>query len=138
MEVLNLTTMRDEQQLLQLRPDLQLPIQTSKPEEQFQNKTLRPILKLQHELLVQLFVSEIQKRKNVFFQLAPPARLEWISNALRSDPRLRNRLAGTVIGHFTLEEVQTYEANEAEYSRRLVNMIIQRLQSVDFEGERKG
>ncbi|MCC7466049.1 MAG: hypothetical protein IT261_07260 [Saprospiraceae bacterium] len=94
-------------------------------------------MKLQHDLLVRLFASEIQKRKNVYFQLSSSARLEWISNALRSDPRLRNRMAGAIIGHFTLEEVQTYEANEAEYSRRLVNMIIQRLQSVDYEGEQK-
>ncbi len=125
--------MRNEQQLLQLRPSLQLPTLPSKPDEQFQNETLRPILKMQHTLLVQLFGTEIQRRKNVLFQLPKPAQLEWITNAVRSDQRLRNLLVGTVIGHFTLEELQIFEAHEAECSRRLVNLIIQRLQSVEFE-----
>ncbi len=125
--------MRNEQQLLQLRPSLQLPTLPSKPDEQFQNETLRPILKMQHTLLVQLFGTEIQRRKNVLFQLPKPAQLEWITNAVRSDQRLRNLLVGTVIGHFTLKELQIFEAHEAECSRRLVNLIIQRLQSVEFE-----
>ncbi len=125
--------MRNEQQLIQLRPDLQLPTVLSKPDEQFQNQTLRPILKMQHDLLVRLFSSEILRRKNVYFKLAKQARLDWITNSVRADMRLRNLLGGTIIGHFTLEELQTYEAHEAECARRLVHLIIQRLQSVDFE-----
>ena len=119
--------MRDEQQLLQLRPDLQL---TPHP-------SLRPILKLQHPLLVKLFETEILRRKNVFFQLPQQARLDWITNAVRSDQRFRNLLMGAIIGHFTLEELKTYEAHEAECSRRLVSLIIQRLQSVDYEADLK-
>jgi len=126
--------MRDEQQLLQLRPDLQLPANQSKPEEAFQNQTLRPILKMQHPLLVHLFSTHIQKRKNVFFKLPKPARLEWITDAVRADQRFRNLLVGTVIGHFTIEELRIFESNEAEFLRRLTKLIIQRLQSEDFEG----
>ena len=129
--------MRNELQLLQLRPDLQLQNGQSSPDEQFQNQTLRPILKMQHALLVQLFSSEIQRRKNVYFKLSKQARLDWITNAVRADLRFRNMLAGTIIGHFTLEELRTYEAHEAECARRLVSLIIQRLQSVDFEAEDK-
>ena len=126
--------MRDEHQLLQLRPDLQLPASQSKPEEVFQNQTLRPILKMQHPLLIHLFNAHIQKRKNVFFKLAKPARLEWITDAVRADQRFRNLLFGTVIGHFTIDELRTFESNEAEFLRRLTKLIIQRLQSEDFEG----
>jgi hypothetical protein len=125
--------MRDEQLLRQLRPDLQLPLQSSKPDECFQNQTLRPILKMQHALLVQLFATHIRKRKNVFFKLSAPAQMEWITNAVRADQRFRNLLVGTVVGHFSLDELAVFEANEAECLRRLVNLIIQRLQSVDFE-----
>lgn len=125
--------MRNEKKLLQLRPELQLPEHPSGSEEQFQNQTLRPILKMQHALLAEMFATHIRRRKNAYFQMAPAARLEWISNAVRADQRFRNLLVGTVVGHFTLAELQTFEAHEAECARRLVNMIIQRLQSVDFE-----
>ena len=40
-------------------------------EEIFQNKTLRPILKLQNDLLVQVFINYSLKQKNVFFTLTP-------------------------------------------------------------------
>ncbi|MCC6463597.1 MAG: glyoxalase [Saprospiraceae bacterium] len=125
--------MRNEQALLQLRPDLNLPTNTSGPEEIFQNQTLRPILKMQHALLVQLLASHIRKHKSAFFQLPETARLDWISNVVRADLRFRNLLVGTVLGHFTLEELHSFEAHEAECLRRLIQLIIQRLQSVEVE-----
>ena len=125
--------MRDEQKLLQLRPDLQLSTLKSGPEEQFQNQTLRPVLKLQHPLLAQLMLGQILKYKGAFFHLSKPARQEWIANTLREDARLRHLLAGTIIGHFTLDELKNFEANEAECMRRLMQMMLQRLQSVDFD-----
>ena len=88
---------------------------------------------MQHPLLVHLFSTHIQKRKNVFFKLPKPARLEWITDAVRADQRFRNLLVGTVIGHFTIEELRIFESNEAEFLRRLTKLIIQRLQSEDFE-----
>ena len=125
--------MRDEQKLLQLRPELQLPTLQSGVEEQFQNQTLRPVLKMQHPLLARLMLTQIQRYKGTFFQLSKPDRLEWIANTLREDARLRHLLAGTIIGHFTMDELKTFEAHEAECMRRLIQMMVQRLQSVDFD-----
>ncbi len=125
--------MRDEQKLLQLRPELQLHTLQSGVEEQFQNQTLRPILKMQHSLLASLMLTQILRYKGTFFKLSKPARLEWIANNLREDARLRHLLAGTIIGHFTMDELKIFEANEAQYMRRLMQMMVQRLQSVDFD-----
>ena len=75
--------MRDEQKLLQLRPELQLPTLQSGVEEQFQNQTLRPILKMQHPLLASLMLTQIQRYKGTFFHLSKPDRLEWIAHTLR-------------------------------------------------------
>ncbi|MBK8191875.1 MAG: hypothetical protein IPK76_01150 [Lewinellaceae bacterium] len=83
-------------------------------------------------MLIHLFQTHIRKRKNAYFQMSEPARLEWIADAVRSDQRFRNLLVGTIIGHFTVDELRTFEDNEAECLRRLVNLIIQRLQSEDF------
>ena len=118
-------------QLIQsIRPDLDLDSSQSTPAEQFQNQTLRPILKFQHELLVAAFRAYIDKRHGVFFQLSAKDRVEWIKHSVQKDQSLRNTLTGMVLGHFTLEEWATFHKNEAEHSRRLIQMLIQRLQSV--------
>ena len=41
-------------------------------EELFQNKTLRPVIKLQNDLVIAVFSNYITKRKNVFYQLSLP------------------------------------------------------------------
>ena len=43
----------------------------SSSEETFQNKTLRPILKMQNDLFIQVFINYAVKQKNVFFSLTP-------------------------------------------------------------------
>jgi hypothetical protein len=118
------------QQLSSIRPNLELDSSQSTPAEQFQNQTLRPILKFQHELLVAAFRTYIDKRHGIFFQLSAKDRVDWIKQSLQKDQSLRNTLTGMVLGHFTLEEWTTFKENEAEHSRRLTQMLIQRLQSV--------
>ena len=46
-------------------------------EERFQNETLRPILKLQNPLLIEVFYNYIEKRKGVFFELSLPKKLDY-------------------------------------------------------------
>lgn len=123
------STVLRSQQLSSIRPNLELDSSQSTPAEQFQNQTLRPILKFQHELLVAAFRAYIDKRHGVFFQLSAKDRVEWIKYSVQKDQSLRNTLTGMVIGHFSLEEWGSFQANEAEYSRRLIQMLIQRLQS---------
>ncbi len=123
-----MTINRDEQ-LLALRPSIQANI-TENPENSpghFQNATLRPILKLQNALLLQIFKHYLQKTKGGFFQMAPPKQLEFIANSIRSDLRFRNQLTGIVIGHFTEAEYAVFAEHEQELSRRIADLLIQRL-----------
>lgn len=124
--------MRNEQHLLQLRPDLDLDTSQSGPEEVFQNTTLRPILKMQHNLLAQLFFSQAQIQRSAFFTWTEPIQKEWIANTIRSNSSLRQLLIGTIIGHFTLAELHTFEANASALRRRMIQLLTQRLQSIDF------
>jgi hypothetical protein len=124
---------RDEQLLTALRPDLQLPVEKSLPEEAFQNQTLRPILKMQHTLLAQLFQHYIHKRKDIYFTLSKRAKLDWIAHSVRTDLRFRNVLVGAVIGHFTAAELEMFHEHEAGCMRRITDLLVQRLQSVDFK-----
>jgi hypothetical protein len=97
--------------------------------EQFQNHTLRPILKQQNDLLLAVFSAYIQKRKEVFYTLKLPKKLMYIEDAIRKDLRFKGFLLGMAVGHFTKEEYATYAQHEAELSRRMTNLMIQRLQS---------
>ncbi|MCB0520045.1 MAG: hypothetical protein KDD27_13955 [Saprospiraceae bacterium] len=116
-------------ELLHLRPSIQANLEEN-PEHSpghFQNATLRPILKFQNELLLQLYRHYLQKTKGSFFQLPPPKQLEFIANSIRSDLRLRNMLVGIVIGHFTLEEWEVFAPQEQELTKRIAHLLVQRL-----------
>lgn len=97
--------------------------------ETFQNQTLRPICKFQNELLLLVFQGYIRKRKGAFHQLSIPKKLDYIDYSIRKDQRFRNLLTGLIIGHFTKEEWGSFQGEEKELSRRIINLVIQRLQS---------
>lgn len=97
--------------------------------EHFQNVTLRPILKWQHDLLIQVFQQYTVQRKNVFHKLSFEKKLEYIENSIRKDLTFRSLLIGIIVGHFTKEEYQIYIHNETELRKRLINMLIERIKS---------
>lgn len=117
--------------LKQLRPKIPTLIEDTSTSvaEQFQNLTLRPILKLQHELLVAIFHQYIKLRKGTFHQLSDKMKLEYIRHSIQEDAKFKAMLIGLVVGHFTISEWQLYSLEEKELRRRLVELIIQRVQS---------
>jgi hypothetical protein len=98
-------------------------------EEIFQNKTLRPILKLQNDLFIQVFINYAQKQKNVFFTLTPDKKLAYIENVIQKDIKFRNSLKGMIIGLFTVEEYQEYILNSSNLNKRMMHLLIERLKS---------
>ena len=65
--------------LIDLRGDaLGMITEQSSSEEIFQNKILRPILRLQNELFIQVFLNYAVKQKNVFFSLTPEKKMAYI------------------------------------------------------------
>ena len=99
----------------------------SSSEEAFQNITLRPILKLQNDLFVQVFINYAVKQKNVFFSLTPEKKLAYIENVIQKDIKFRNSLKGMVIGLFTVEEYIEYIKNSSNLNKRMMNLLIERL-----------
>ena len=97
-------------------------------EERFQNETLRPILKLQNPLLIAVFNNYIKKHKGVFYDLSLEKRLAYIENALFKDQKFRNALKGMVIGHFTVEEYLRYSQRSSKLNKRMMLMVMSRLQ----------
>jgi hypothetical protein len=98
-------------------------------EEFFQNKTIRPIAKLQNYLLVEVFKNYIRKHKNVFYDLSIDKRLDYIENAIHKDMKFRNSLKGVVIGQFTVAEYLLYTENSSALNKRMMNIVKERLKS---------
>ena len=117
--------------LLQLRPQIPsakiLPGMTA--EEFFQNRTLRPVAKLQNDLLVAVFRNYAQKHKNVFYDLSVEKRMDYIENATHKDMKFRNSLKGIIIGQFTLDEYEAYIQNSSSLNKRMMNIVKERLKS---------
>lgn len=118
------------EQLLDLRPQLDLEVKNSTEIEKFQNLTLRPILKFQHDLFILQFQFYIKKRKKKFRQMDISDQLKYINHTVKTDNHFKNELIGMVVGLFTSEELIYFRTNESELKRRISEMIIQRIQSV--------
>ncbi|PRX47377.1 glyoxalase [Salegentibacter salegens] len=118
-------------QLVALRPEIPSArvSENMSLDEQFQNKTLRPIAKLQDELLLEVFRNYTKKHKNKFYELKIEQRFNYIENAIQKDIKFRNSLKGIIIGQFTLEEYAAYIKNSSALNKRMMNIVKERLQS---------
>ena len=117
--------------LLSIRPEIpnaKVSIHTC-ADEQFQNITLRPVIKLQHDLLIAAFRNYIQKHKNMFHEMSVERRLNFIENSIQKDIKFRNSLKGMVIGQFTIVEYDTYISNSSALNKRMMNLVIERIKN---------
>ncbi|WP_430400715.1 glyoxalase [Flavobacterium sp.] len=103
--------------------------ESSSSEEKFQNQTLRPILKFQNDLFIEVFRNYATKQKGVFFTLSPEKKMNYIENAIQRDIKFRNSLKGIVMGMFTITEYKEYIQNSSNINKRMMNLLIERLKS---------
>ncbi|MBW8241484.1 glyoxalase [Muricauda oceani] len=96
-------------------------------DEHFQNKTLRPVIKLQNDLLVEAFKNYANKHKGVFYDLSLEKKMQYIERAIQKDIKFRNSLKGMIIGQFTVEEYRNYITNSSALNKRMMNMVVERL-----------
>jgi hypothetical protein len=115
--------------LLKARPFIESALITSNmsDDERFQNQTLRPIIKLQNNLLVAVFKNYVRKYKNVFYDLSVDLKMHYVENAIQKDMKFRNSLKGMLIGQFTVEEYEIYIQNSSALNKRMMNLVIERL-----------
>ena len=120
-----------DQSLLELRPQIESAVvhASTLPDEQFQNRTLRPVILLQNDLLLEAFRNYAQKHKNVFYEMSIEKRMAYIENSIQKDIKFRNSLKGMVIGQFTIEEYTYYITNSSALNKRMMNLVKERLQS---------
>jgi hypothetical protein len=116
--------------LLELRGDAIGIVNTlSSNDEVFQNETLRPILKLQNDLFIEVFKNHINKTKVDFENLTVDRKMQFIENSIQKDIKFRNALKGMILGLFSIEEYSNYIKNSSELNKRMMNMLIERLKN---------
>lgn len=120
--------MSRESELVKIRPQIVADAGTSEFEI-FQNQTLRPILKLQNELLLGVFKNYVQKRKGGFLKLSEKEKQTFIEQAVKRDMKFKHYLEGIITGCFTLDEYQIFIQHEDELTKRLITLLVQRFQS---------
>jgi len=123
--------MNRTEELLNLRPkikSIQQDLNTSHL-EQFQNDKLRPILKLQHEIVLALFQSNLFRNKVLFAELKVEEKRSKLDQLFQKNLSFKNQSIGAVIGMLTLDEYTVYTKDRPAHNRRIITMLKQRIMS---------
>ena len=96
--------------------------------EKFQNQVIRPIIKMQHSLLIALFQDYIKQRNIDFIDLKKEKQLNRISTILKKDTNFKSIISGIVIGHFSLNELNFFVQHPSELKKRVTQIVKHRLE----------
>jgi hypothetical protein len=122
------TSLRDKNIVL-LRPKVNIKknISYKNDIEKFQNIILRPILKFQNDLLLELFIFEFEKTKTKFDLINNEQKIKLIINNLKYNNKLKQILLGTIIGMFSNKNITFYKTNYSKINKRIFSMLNDRL-----------
>ena len=98
----------------------------SSASERFQNETLRPIAKLQNEMIIAYFLKDLG---NIDLPKGSRDRATMIEERLKKNLTLKNILVGMIVALFTEEEFVIYQADISGMNKRIIILLVQRLQS---------
>lgn len=94
--------------------------------EDFQNKVLRPIIKMQSDLLIAHLNAKLDSLK-VDLSLHNSLKQEEILTKLfHKDQAFKREIVGMVIGHFDTKEYESYMPINKEINRRIVQIVLNR------------
>ena len=123
-------TPRPDAALLALRPAVAgqpAAIPTPATVADFQHQVLRPLLKLQHALLLAT-VADFAADYHLPLATADPTQTKrLLTELLARNARLRATIVGLVVGHFTAEELAFYRQHRPELNRRLLDLAQERV-----------
>ena len=98
-----------------------------KEEELFQNMVLRPVIKMQHDLLIMRVKSHFRSKRILFNLMDNKKRTAAIIQAFQNDHNLKKEIQGMIIGQLTVLEFQQYLKIERSLNKRIVQMVRNRM-----------
>jgi len=103
--------------------------------ELFQNKVLRPIIKLQHELIMCCFSDFITQNKVLLNEYNEEKKKIYLQKLFKTNTVLKTELRGLIIGLFTLEEYKHFLSIKPMVIKRINTIIQNRITSNLLESE---
>ena len=97
--------------------------------ELFQNEALRPILKMQHDIILKIFHNHIDKSSIKWNQLNQIKKVKCVDDQLSKNVQIKHLIIGLIIAHLSELELDQYLRNAKEYNKRIIQMTKQRIQS---------
>ena len=98
-----------------------------KEEELFQNMVLRPVIKMQHDVLILRVQSHFLSKKVVFHLMDKKKRVNAIESAFQNDNPFKKEIQGMILGQLTIEEFKTYLKSERSMNKRITQMVRNRM-----------
>ena len=98
-----------------------------KKEELFQNMVLRPVIKMQHDLLIMRVKSHFISKRVLFNVMDNKKRTEAIIKTFQSDHSFKKEIQGMITGQLSLAEFQQYLKSERSINKRIVQMVRNRM-----------
>jgi len=113
--------------LKSIRPKIDIDNTKSTDLEIFQSVSLRPILKLQNEIILALINNFLAEHKVIVKNLTETKKIERIHHIFKNNIQQKQMLFGVIIGHFTHEEIMFYNQNKKEVTKRIITMLLERV-----------
>ena len=98
-----------------------------KVDELFQNMVLRPVIKMQHDILILRVQSHFLSKKVVFHMLDKKKRINAIESAFQNDNQFKKEIQGMILGQLTKEEFLSYLKSERSINKRIIQMVRNRM-----------
>lgn len=117
-----------EKDILGLRPSINTidKEKNMSREEIFQNDTLRPILKFQNDILIELIKSNNHYTSLLKEINSDKDTLLAIKDFFNKETQLKLTVTGVIIGLLSIEELAFYNQNSKELNKRIIQMVAQR------------
>lgn len=124
-----LCAMERDSFIQQARLHIDLPPTTAGSIEDFQNTCLRPLLKWHHHFWSMMFDAQLGNQKLNYERLLPAQQTALLRQVIQKDPSFKYQLVGVVTGWMTLTEYTFYVQHKTEINKRILAMIVQRVQN---------
>ena len=98
-----------------------------KEEELFQNMVLRPVIKMQHDVLILRVKSYFASKSVMFNVMDKKKRALAIEQAFTNDNSFKKEIQGMILGQLNTSEYQLYLNYERTMNKRIIQIVRNRM-----------
>ena len=98
-----------------------------KGEELFQNMVLRPVIKMQHDVLILRVKTYFTSKRVMFNVMDKKKRALAIEQAFLGDNAFKKEIQGMILGQLNTSEYQLYLNYERTMNKRIIQMVRNRM-----------